>query len=322
MAAELASADIAPAVTASKRDTGWWLQEIDHRIAGVLESVRGDSAEWEVPGTLARRDQPPHWFELPIWLDDAWQAPVPGIGHLSTLADLLWGQYALFLFIRIQDDLLDQQRTDLDSMLVADRFLVESLESFNQIFILDSRFRKQYHGWLRDTVDGIRQVSRLEATAGGFTADHLPLHAKVCAIFKVGSLAVCRIHGREREWRWIEGLLDQLAMFSQIGDDLQDLSEDVEKGRCTWPANVLSGGSFPVDPTAWLFRPERSDVILARLREIARVAADLVPSSAPVPIRALAQGLAGRVDELERGLHEMSVRMVFGELLDGVKSQA
>lgn len=299
-----------------------WLEDVDRRIAGVLESVRAGSSEWDVPARLAQRDRPPAWFELPIWLDEAWKAPVPGIGHSSLLADLLWGQYALFLFIRIQDDLLDRQRTDLDSMFVADRFLVESLESFDRIFILDSRFRKQYQGWLRDTVDGIRQVSGLEATPGGFRADHLPLHAKVCAIFKVGSLAVCRIHGREREWPWIEGLLDQLAMFSQIGDDLQDLSEDVEKGRCTWPANVLSGGALPVDPAAWMFRPERSDVILARLRGIARAASDLVPSNAPIPIQALARGLAARVDELERGLHEMSVRMVFGEVLDGVKSQA
>ena len=319
MAHELGSADIAPAVTASGSEAARWLQEVDYRIAAMLESVRAGSAEWEVPGRLAQRDPAPHWFELPIWLNQAWKAP--GIGGPSGLDDVLWGQYALFLFIRIQDDLLDRHRTDLDSMFVADRFLVESLESFNRVFILDSRFRKQYHAWLRDTVDGIRDVSRLEATAGGFTASHLPLHAKVCAIFKVASLAMCRVHGREREWRWIEGLLDQLAMFSQIGDDLQDLSDDVQQARYTWPANVLSGGSFPVDPTAWLFRPERSDVILAKLREIARDAADLVPTSAPIPVQALAQGLSGRVDALERGFHETAVRMVFGEILDGVKSQ-
>jgi hypothetical protein len=297
-----------------------WLEEIDRRIAGVLESVRSDSTEWPVLNRLVERDQAPHWFELPIWLDDAWKAPAAGRGPSPDLADVLWGQYALFLFIRIQDDLLDRQRTDLDSMFVADRFLVESLESFNRIFILDGRFRKQYHGWLRDTADGIREVGRLESAAGGFTVGHLRLHAKVCAIFKVGSLALCRIHGRERDWPWIEGLLDQLAMFSQIGDDLQDLSEDVRNGRHTWPANVLSGGTPPAEPTAWLFRPERSDVILARLREIAGSAVELVPRNAPASIQALAQGLAGRVDELERGLHEAAVRMVFGEVLDGVRS--
>jgi hypothetical protein len=53
-----------------------------------------------------------------------------------------------------------------------------------------------------------------------------------------------------------------------------------------------------------------------RLREIAGQALVLIPPMAPAPVRALAQGLVGRVDQLERGLHEAAVRMVFGEILN------
>jgi hypothetical protein len=293
------------------------IQEIDRQITRVLGLVRDQSATWEIPDRLAEGRPTPPWFELPVWLDEAWGGE-PGKRPAPELPQILWGQYALFLFIRIQDDLLDRQRNDLPSLLVADRFLVESLESFRRLDQLDRGFWHSYDGWLQDTVEGISEVAALESVAGRFTTHHLGLHARVAAIFKAGTRALCRCHDRERDWPWIEGLLDQLAIFSQIGDDLHDLSEDVGTGRYTWPANVLLGNheSPAIEEQSqsvgqWAHRLQRTNVILDQLREVAGAAVALVPSTAPEPVQELAAALVSRVLEMERDLHESMVREVF-----------
>ena len=319
MAVELAGADeVPPAVTEVSGSVAAHIREVDGRIARVLQSARASEAAWEIPDRLAQGRTTPHWFELPIWLDRAWGGE-PDRRPAPELSQVLWGQYALFLFIRIQDDLLDRQRNDLPSLLVADRFLVESLESFRALELLDRSFWHSYNGWLRDTVEGIFEVAHLESTAGKFTVDHLPLHARVCSIFKVGTLALCRLRGREQDWPWLEALLDQLAIFSQIGDDLHDLTEDVESGRYTWPANVLflvdHSGLGVSQPGELILRLGRNHVIVEQLRAIAEAAIRFVPATAPEPVRQLPAALYTRVNELERDLHESMVRYVFGDLM-------
>jgi len=269
-------------------------------------------------------DRTPAWISLPICLDQGWAVersePLPG----DVLAEILWGQYALFLCIRLQDDLLDGARDDLHLILLADHFLMESLHAFQRFPDLDHKFWAFYRQSVRDTVNGYLEVERLEQEPGRFKRAHLGLHAQVSAILKLGAAAVGRLHARDQDLAWISRFQDQLAVFNQIGDDLEDLVPDLGDGRFTWVANTIlaakAGESLSPDERIrrlgeGFMLPERGEAIVEELRCTAQAAASEVPDSAPQAIHDLVQGLYANVDELDESMHEARVRRVFGEAL-------
>ena len=303
-----------------------WVEVLGRRVGSVLASVPGQTQEPAGgPPSYGRPDAlTPPWLLLPSWLEQAWATEGPQSLPDGELAELLWGQYALFLYIRIQDDLLDKERADLGLLFVADRFLLESLESFQRFPALNGQFWAFYRKCLRETVDGILEVRRLENTPGGFTVERLGLHARVSAIFKLGAAAVCRLHGRDGEMAWLSDFVDRLAILGQICDDFRDLAQDLEVGRFTWVANALLGGRVgdPIVPEEWagrlrdgFMRPDWEEPVLAELRRLARLAAEGVPDSAPPAVHDLVRELRIRPDALEQGMHEARVRWVFGEVL-------
>lgn len=303
-----------------------WAQYLERRIGSVAASIPGrtDLAGGDAPSLHLPDGPTPTWLLLPIWLDQAWAKAPSGPPPGGALAEILWGQYALFLTIRIQDDLFDRQRDDLRLVYVADRFLLESQEAFQRVPGLDAAFWGFYRSCLRETVDGILEVGRLERAPGPFTAQHLSLHARVSAIFKVGVAAACRLHGREGDAAWLARLQDQLAIVSQIGDDLEDVAADLESGRFTWVGNTLLdakvGESIPPDArtrrlaAGWM-RPDRGATIVRELKRTVAAASAGVPESAPRRVRDLLHKLNAIPTEVEQGMHEARVRLVFGEVV-------
>lgn len=260
----------------------------------------------------------PDWLTLPVDLHEAW-AHKRTLKRVAELGDVLWAQYALFLYIRLQDDLLDRQQDDLRLLFVADRFLLESLACIEQ-----PELWSFYRARLRETVDGILEVRRLEARPGLFTIDHLGLHAQVSGILKVAAASVAVLCGHPGEIGWISALMDRLAVFSQICDDVSDLVQDLEAGRFTWVANVLLHAEgeehIGVDERMRrladeLFDGKRRAMVLDEMRKVARAAASSVPPSAPRRIHDLARALQVKTDDLDRMWHEASVRRVFADVL-------
>ena len=260
----------------------------------------------------------PHWLTVPVHLHAAWASQRRGTS-IAELYEALWGQYALFLYIRLQDDLLDRQQQDLRLLFVADRFLVESLAC-----VKDPQLWSFYNARLKETVDGILTVRRLEARAGAFTRQLLGLHAQVSGIFKVAANSVSSMCGRPEEMSWISAFLDHLAVFSQICDDVSDVVHDVEADRFTWVANVLLQAgveeNIGVDQRRerladGLLREDRRTAVVDELRNVAQSAVSSVPPSAPPPIHDLAGGLRVKADELDRMWHESGVRRVFAGVL-------
>jgi hypothetical protein len=300
-------------------DVSSWSVLLSRRVGSVLASVPGGPLAYDVPDVAT-----PTWLLLPSWLDEAWAkkgSGAPGALPEGVLTDLFWGQYALFLCVRIQDDLLDRERADLALLFVADRFLLESLESFQRFPALDTEFWSFYRSCLRETVDGILTVRQLEARPGGFATEHLALHARVSAIFKLGIAAVCHLHGRTGEIRWLSQLLDGLAIFGQICDDLRDLAPDLRAGRFTWGANTVLGGSAGERsaPEGWVgrlavefMRHDWGEPLLQELRRVVDETAQCVPDSAPFAVHELVRKLRARPGALDRGMHEARVRSVFG----------
>jgi len=304
-----------------------WEKDLRRRIGAVFASIPG-GMDGERRGGAAVPigvDGTPGWISLPMRLDRGWAEergePLAG----GVLHELLWGQYALFLCIRLQDDLLDGAREDLHLILVADHFLLASLEAFQRFPELDPAFWAFYRECVRDTINGDLEVERLEKEPGRFTRAHLGLHARVSAILRVGAAAVARLRGRDGDIAWLSRFQDHLAVFNQIGDDLDDLVPDLMDGRFTWVGNTLlaaePGESLTPDERArrlgeGFMCPERGEAIFEELRHIARAAANEVPASAPQAIHDLVRELSAVPDELERIMHETRVRRVFGEAVE------
>lgn len=310
----------------SNRVAKAWEQYLRGRIGSVLASIPGaiDGPRRGEAG-LQRVDPTPNWISLPMWLDQGWAEERGEPLASDVLTEVLWGQYALFLCIRLQDDLLDGAREDLHLMLVADHFLLESLQAFQRFPELDDTFWAFYRECVRHTVNGDLEVERLEREPGRFTSAHLGLHAQVSSVLKVGAAAVGRLHGRARDVAWLSRFQDHLAVFHQIEDDLDDLVPDLMGGRFTWVANTMlaaePGESLTPDERGrrlgeGFMRPERGEAIFEELRRIARAANAEVPPSAPQAIHEVGKALFTATDELERSMHEARVRWVFGEAVE------
>ena len=304
-----------------------WARHLDRMIGAVLDTVPGndDIRSLRALGPCSADREGPSWMRIAFWLDAIWAAGDPGREPGGALADVLWGQYALFLSLRVKDDVLDGRRGDLRLLLVADRFLVESLRSFRRVRELGDAFWQSYLDCVQGTLDGAAEVGRLEAEPGAFRAEHLGLHARVAGMAKVGVAAVCHIHHKEAELAWLSHFQDHLAVANQIEDDLRDLADDLRVGRYTWVGNTLlalrPGEVLSPDERAsrlgqGLLRPERSAAIAGLLRRTLRAASAVVPASAPHHFSDLVQRLAAAPAEIERSLHETRVRWIFGQDLD------
>lgn len=303
-----------------------WEEHLRRRVSAVLASMPDQvySRRWGDGGFPLSIEGSPDWISLPIGLDQDWAVergkPLPS----GVLAEVLWGQYALFLCIRLQDDLLDGAREDLHLILVADHFLLESLQAFQGLPALGHTFWAFYRECVRQTINGDLEVERLEREPGLFTGAHLGLHARVSAILKVGAAAVGRLHGHEEDVAWLSRFQDHMAVFNQITDDLDDLVPDLMRSRFTWVANTLlaadPGESMTTDERVrrigeGFMRPERGQVIVSELSRIAQAAITEVPPSAPQAVHEAGRALLTATDELERSMHEARVRWVFGDAL-------
>lgn len=274
-------------------------------------------------GWLTGDRPPPNWVVIPGSLRDAWT--VEGKGRLTDeeLTEIVWGQFALFAFVRIQDDLLDGQYEDLRLQFVADHLLLESISAFAGLPKLDERFREAYGNCLKATTRGVLAVGDLESRPGTFTSRHLDLHADVSAIFHVGSAAVCHMMRKSDALTWIGAFLDQMAVAGQILDDLVDLFEDVGVNRFTWVANVMSDAEpgETSTPDRWMkglrtgvLRPHRLQPVWSELQRRARLGAESLPEEAPEVLHSMAASLEERMAHLASRVHEMRVGWALGGL--------
>jgi hypothetical protein len=176
------------------------------------------------------------WLLLPQWLA-ASTGVVPRKEAGRFLRDVLWGQYALFLFVRIHDDLVDHQARSPWLAYVGDRYLVESVAAYSRH--ADREFWPLFWALVTETLDGIAEADRLQRCARPDRRALLAAYARVAAIFKVGSIAVLQRADRMQLYPAVSTFKDHTAMAGQIVDDLQDLDEDLEAGRRNYVAARL-----------------------------------------------------------------------------------
>ena len=151
---------------------------------------------------------------------------------------MLWGQYCLFLFVRIHDDVFDGHATQASLVFAADALLVESERAFARHFDAGS-FWSLFRGYLDTSLRAIVEVDARQRGPNGMRRADLALYARVSAIFKTGAAAVCVRCRRLADLPSVERFIDGVAVATQILDDLVDTTDDLRRGRLNVAAAAL-----------------------------------------------------------------------------------
>ena len=187
----------------------------------------------------------PYWHFMPGWILGA-NRKNQSLRNFSKhfLEDVLWGQYCLFLSVRVKDDLFDRQAHDPLLLFVGEQFALEAERVYSTYFFKSDSFWKFYRKFLRETIEGIVEVNAFQRGRWHKRRRLLEAYARVSAIFKVGSVAVCLRTRRAGLLPSIQRTLDELAIAGQILDDFMDIAEDYKQNRINFAASVfLDAGS-------------------------------------------------------------------------------
>jgi len=189
----------------------------------------------------------PYWLLLPAWLTSAYNDARPTTKTITgrTLNDVLWGQYCVFLSVRIQDDLFDRQTSFASLLFAGDQFLADACDVLFRHAGHSDRFRKIFIASLKETLRSIMEVDAMQRRTRVSLKALRTGHARVSSIFKIGSAAVCCLAERWRDFPKIAAACDELAVAGQTIDDFQDIDEDFRDKRLNYAARFLLGTSNP-----------------------------------------------------------------------------
>ena len=182
----------------------------------------------------------PYWLLLPRRLNSHFRnGKNQSRGGNSFLSDVLFGQYLLFLFIRIQDDLLDGQVECPSLVFVADQFLLEAGRLMAKHFPSHMTFWDGYRSALKATTLAILEVRENQTSSHTTSRRLLPLYKRVNAVLNVGSWAVCCRYQMAAQYKRVEKGTGHVAIGSQILDDFCDVADDLNDSRFNYAAKAL-----------------------------------------------------------------------------------
>jgi hypothetical protein len=265
----------------------------------------------------------PYWILLPIWLTEKYNQ-----GRKSKpisrrfLNDVLWGQYCLFLTIRIQDDLYDKQADGFSLIFAADQFLIEAYDIFSGHMGNSKPFWKIYRDCLEETTHGIIEVDKLQQASNPRLKRILDGYSTVSSIFKIGSAAICCKAGRLRDYPKVAEFADGMAAVGQVFDDFQDIKEDLEGGKANYVARYLARGGKRTKATGNISLEKiAANMIITGnvddlLNDLKTQIRDSELALAPLKIRNVSKYIKKHFESLDNislSLHRERVRCLFGK---------
>jgi hypothetical protein len=235
--------------------------------------------------------------------------------------DVLWGQFCLFLFVRMQDDVFDGHEPDRRLIYAADQFLFEAERTFGRHFARSSRFWSLFHDALEASTRSIVRVDGMQRVADGRPEDLLKGYAEVAAIFKVGTAAVCIKTRRLTDLDALSRFADEMSMAGQIVDDLEDVEEDLRRGRFNYVAKRLLAGRTATSDEALPLLTREIVVADGAFRVLSEAESHVQRATAALDdidcqaARAQATESLRSLAHFKSRLHRRSVEMVLGPLL-------
>jgi hypothetical protein len=190
--------------------------------------------------TLASKEQELVWLSLPVWMWESYRrAGLLQRVRGGFLRDVLWGQFSLFLAVKIQDDIFDGQLADRSLIWTSDQFMLESRSAFAPHFCARDPFWKYYDRSITTSIEAIAEVDRRQS---GGTRRYRSICALYPSMYRLCSIAtgsVCLKAGRDADFRSASAFLDELVLAGQLVDDLEDIAEDLDRGRVNAAAAFL-----------------------------------------------------------------------------------
>jgi hypothetical protein len=205
------------------------LDALAHRwLARISDAEKGHR------GYFSSQLAPPLVF-LPLWLRERFRREQPAVGPsdevtVRLVAATMWG----YLYIRIQDDLLDEASPERAQTLlgnVCGLELVRLLEaSVGGSVAFRSAFERAWLDFSRWTLAEHEQL--LSNTP--YRVEHFEQHARKVAFARVPLLALCGLAGRPELEPDVEALIEQLGVAYGLTNDVVGWQKDLSNGHRTF----------------------------------------------------------------------------------------
>ncbi len=254
----------------------------------------------------------PYWLLLPRWLAGHFD-PKQRTLTARTLDEILYGQFCLYLSVRIKDDLFDEQAQGHSLTAVARLFREESRASFGRLFPRRSAFWQLFETSSKTTTASIQTVDLLQQRASCTPKKMISLFPRVCSVLNVGPSAVCLLLKKPRLINFVLRFSSEVAIAGHLLDDLEDVAEDYRRGRVNSVGlHLLRKGAGrtgePID-AATVMRSRRMvfDDVQLHLSKALKTARQLPLPKAVRMIRALLKGTSS----LQKTLHHRDVQRFF-----------
>ncbi|AKJ08204.1 hypothetical protein ATI61_107633 [Archangium gephyra] len=197
-------------------------------LARISEGDRGHR------GYFSSRLAPPLVF-LPLWLRERFRREQPTSAPseavtVRLVAAAMWG----YLYIRIQDDLLDEAHPDRSQTLLGNVCGWEMARLLEALLGDSAPFREAFErAWLDFTRWTLAEHEQLLSDAP-YTDAHFEQHARKVAFARVPALAVCLLAGRGELAPTVETLVDQLGVAYGLTNDVVGWQRDLSNSHRTF----------------------------------------------------------------------------------------
>jgi hypothetical protein len=258
----------------------------------------------------------PYWLELPRWLHKSPRFVGRGRVDSCFLSDVLWAQYCLFLFGRMSDDVFDGESAPPALMYLGDDLLIEAQRAFAS-HLPGGPFWPLFRKLVATSLHGVLEADALQRRPDGAARDYLTAYARMAAILKAGTAAMCIRYGRMADYPRLSAFVNNVAIAGQIVDDIVDVQADLARARFNFAASCLMAqGHAGPDPTAQIghrivFEDGLGAVVEKSGRHADRAAAAIRPLKIP-EADAYMNEFRNSLQVLSGTLHRARVEYLFG----------
>jgi hypothetical protein len=224
------------------------IQRWNSQLARDFRQYANLRAQPEISSELSEiaRYGEPYWLLIPEWLATAYRQK-DGRRSLDRrfLKDVLWGQYCLFLAIKIHDDMFDKHVDQPSLVWAGDEFLQEAQGAFARHFERSSRFWEFYARAIRTTIRAVVENDWIQSQRRPSYTKLFRLHAGMYSVCKIAAYAVCLRSSKVHDVGRLSVFMDQMAIVGQTIDDFGDIGEDLNRGRRNSVAAFLLRSEAP-----------------------------------------------------------------------------
>lgn len=265
----------------------------------------------------------PFWYHLPGWLanyyastSDSYREEVP----LDFVQDVLWAQYCIYCYIRIQDDVCDGQLNKPSYLFYGNRFLIETQKILTRHFTISDQLWVLYHELLVRTSMGILAGEAKQLNPDSPPEELLTNYCEAGAIFNLGAAATCYKYHRMDVYQSITEYTADMTIAGQIVDDILDVEEDLRNGKYNFATKMIlrqgdikeisPGNAAEVIGRNILYNGMDSvlQILQDKLEHAREIMHTLAIPEAVTMIRAYQQ----RMEQTKQAVHQMRVSVIFG----------